>query len=165
MPSNKALAGLGALIVPIGIGLAVWDASKRGSVDPGGACEDDEQCKPGANCLSLGPDENMCASMCSVACEDGFRCVALPIELKNASGFNDLGEVYFCLPEPIAARFEPEPEPEPEPAPEPEPEVEEPEPEPEPETKAVKKKKKKRKRKKKKKKKKRSTPRVIQLTP
>jgi hypothetical protein len=166
---NKMLAGLGALIVPIGIGLAVWDASKRGSVAPGGACEDDEHCRPGGNCLNLGPDETLCAEMCSVGCDDGFRCVALPTQLKNASGFHDLGEVYFCLPESVATRFEPEKvEPPPPPPPEPEPEVE-PEPDSESEVeatapaddKATKKKKKKKRKRKKKKKKRGSGMRVI----
>jgi hypothetical protein len=94
---------VGALVVPLIVGFAVWDASKRGSMAMGEVCEEDKYCESGL-CVAAG-NTRLCAEMCSGQCRDGFTCV--PTEAPE-----DLGTVYYyCLPSELApSHTTPEPE-------------------------------------------------------
>jgi hypothetical protein len=84
---------LGALIVPVGITIAVMGVLKRNTVDIDGECTGDE-CKPGLECLS-----GTCMKSCFKAgdCPSGFTCGKINVTLKNAAGFHELGEQPYCV--------------------------------------------------------------------
>lgn len=85
---------LGLLIIPIGIGLSIFGAMKEHSVELGGSCSADSECKAG-NCLS-----GTCATTCSPSgnsCPSGFSCQGVQVQLHNQGGFHDLGTQYYCM--------------------------------------------------------------------
>jgi hypothetical protein len=66
------------------------------SVELGGSCWNDDECKAGSCLVS---DHNVCATMCSVAsdCPAGFACTAIRVTLQNQGGFHDLGPMKYCI--------------------------------------------------------------------
>jgi hypothetical protein len=94
---------LGALIVPIGIAIAVTSAMKTDSVDLGGACSDRNECKkPADACMSVG-DHEVCTMMCNPGCPSGFECAPIKVTLHNQAGFHDMEGRYCFKPEVVAA--------------------------------------------------------------
>ncbi|MBS2017982.1 MAG: hypothetical protein JST00_34215 [Deltaproteobacteria bacterium] len=87
---------LGALIVPIGIGIAVRDIVKKGSIELGGECSDSEHCKSGT-CLT--GDVGQCTKTCSKLdpCPTGFSCQPVNVTLHNQGGFHNLGTQTYCI--------------------------------------------------------------------
>ena len=59
---------LGALILPIGLGIAIHSFMQRDSVDLGGECSDREQCKaPADACLEI-EGQGVCTQQCAGPC-------------------------------------------------------------------------------------------------
>jgi hypothetical protein len=83
---------LGAVIVPIGLGIAVVSFMQRNSVEVGGSCSADEQCKKGD---SGGVCSNTCSS--SSDCAAGLACTSIKVTLTNQAGSHDLGPQKYCL--------------------------------------------------------------------
>jgi hypothetical protein len=94
---------LGALILPIGIGIAIYSASLQNSVELGGSCTDRQQCKaPADACMSLGGD-SVCTVMCNPGCPAGFECVELDVTMQNQGGFHEMKGVRYCFTKQLAA--------------------------------------------------------------
>lgn len=87
---------VGALILPIGIGIAVRDVIKKNSIELGGECSDSEHCKSGT-CLT--GDVGQCTKTCSKLdpCPSGFGCVPVNVTLHNQGGFHNLGTQTYCV--------------------------------------------------------------------
>jgi hypothetical protein len=95
---------LGALIVPIGLGIAIHSFLQRDSVEIGGECSDREQCRaPADACMSVG-ERQVCTVECGSGCPAGLECVEMNVTLQNSAGFHDLNGVRYCLPHDLAAR-------------------------------------------------------------
>ncbi|MBX3193326.1 MAG: hypothetical protein KF819_40465 [Labilithrix sp.] len=88
---------LGAIIVPIGIGIAIRDVLKRGTIDLGGECSDSEHCKS-HTCLT--GEISVCTKSCSPfdPCPSGFSCDAVNVTLNNQAGSHNLGTQHYCMP-------------------------------------------------------------------
>jgi hypothetical protein len=88
---------LGLVILPVGIGIAIVSFMQRHTVEAGGSCSDDEQCKAGSCLQSSGG--GVCASSCSADkdCGSGFACTEVKVTLQNQGGFHDLGKQRYCL--------------------------------------------------------------------
>jgi hypothetical protein len=88
---------LGLVILPIGLGIAIVSFMQRHSVEAGGSCTDDEQCKVGS-CLQ-GSGGGVCASSCSADadCGKGFACTPIKVTLQNQSGSHDMGTQKYCM--------------------------------------------------------------------
>ena len=86
---------LGALIVPIGITIAIVDVVKTNSADIGEECVNAGRCKDGLQCVS-----SKCMKSCSLAgksgCPSGYSCKKIKVTLQNQAGFHDLGEQPYC---------------------------------------------------------------------
>ena len=87
---------VGALILPIGIGIAIRDVMKKSSIELGGECSDSEHCKSGT-CLT--GDVGQCTKTCSKLdpCPAGFGCVPVNVTLHNQGGFHNLGTQSYCV--------------------------------------------------------------------
>jgi hypothetical protein len=87
---------LGAIIIPIGIGIAVRDVMKKSSIELGGECSDSEHCKSGT-CLT--GDVGQCTKTCSKLdpCPAGFGCQPVSVTLHNQGGFHNLGTQNYCI--------------------------------------------------------------------
>lgn len=87
---------LGALIVPIGIGIAVRDVLKANTLELGDECSDSKHCKSGT-CLTGEP--SVCTQDCNAlkACPAGFTCQKVKVTLQNQAGFHDLGTQSYCF--------------------------------------------------------------------
>jgi hypothetical protein len=96
---------LGAIIVPVGLGIAAWDLALQGSVPPGGECANDGQCAEG-NCLAIEGASSVCSPSCdsSRQCPAGLACVDIEVTLQNAGGFHELGAMPQCVPASFASR-------------------------------------------------------------
>ena len=94
---------LGALIVPVGIGIAIYDAATAHTVPLGGECADRDDCaEPADACLSVG-SRSVCTMQCAGSCPGGLACVGMDVTLQNAAGFHDLSGMRYCLPADMAA--------------------------------------------------------------
>ncbi len=98
---------LGALILPIGIGIAVRDVLKRNTLELGEECSSSDHCKS-HRCLE--GDVGVCTKTCSPigdACPAGFACIPVHVTLHNQGGFHDLGAQTYCMRAPAAAAAPP----------------------------------------------------------
>lgn len=93
---------LGALIVPVGIGLSARDVLKADSIELGGECSDSKHCKS-HTCLTGGT--SVCTQSCSKfdPCPNGFSCEAVSVTLRNSAGHHDLGDQSYCMRASVAS--------------------------------------------------------------
>ena len=87
---------LGALIIPVGIGLSVRDVMLKSSIELGGECSDSDHCKS-HTCLT--GDVGACTKTCNRfdRCPENFSCEQVSVTLENQAGSHDLGAQGYCL--------------------------------------------------------------------
>jgi hypothetical protein len=87
---------LGLIIVPIGIGISIYDAATEHTVPLGGECIDRDDCAaPADACLSI-DSRSICTMQCG-QCPAGFTCEDVAVTMHNRAGFHNL-DMRYCLP-------------------------------------------------------------------
>jgi hypothetical protein len=72
---------------------------KPDSVELGGACKQQEECKgPADTCMTLG-SESLCSMVCSAetACPDGYACARMDVRVEGDDGGAKAGARGYCL--------------------------------------------------------------------
>ncbi len=89
---------LGALILPIGLGIAGYDFLQRGSIPLGGECRDSEHCANSGKCLE-GSEGGICVISCIGGCPDGFVCQQVEVTYTTTQRKAiDMGAMEYCFP-------------------------------------------------------------------
>lgn len=73
--------------------------AKPDSVELGGACKQQVECKdPADTCMTLGT-ESLCSLACSAeqACPDGYACARMDVRVEGADGGGKAGAQGYCL--------------------------------------------------------------------
>ena len=86
-------------VVAFCLGL-VASCEKPDSIEFGGICREQIECKdPADTCLTVGPRAR-CSKKCSKKdkCPDGFVCAKLDITVQRDSKSSKAGEYGYCLP-------------------------------------------------------------------
>jgi hypothetical protein len=100
---------LGAAILPVIIGLAIWSFAKRGSVEVGGDCDNREQCKdPSTQCLQLGQAaefKQVCTAQCSPLCPAGLECVPISVQYGGSFTGVTVPKDEYCFRPDIAQKL------------------------------------------------------------
>lgn len=92
MPSSIRVLGLLVLV------LAGSSCAKPDSVELGGACKDQVECKdPADTCMTLG-SESLCSMVCSAetACPDGYACARMDVRVEGDDGGAKGGARGYC---------------------------------------------------------------------
>ena len=86
------------LVVPLLL-LGSLACAKQGSVELGGACKQQEECKPPSDtCMTLGT-EMLCTVACSAkaACPDDYACARMDVKVEGEGGGAAAGAQGYCL--------------------------------------------------------------------
>jgi hypothetical protein len=81
--------------------LGALACGKPDSVELGGACKQQEECKdPADTCMTLG-SELLCSMACSAeaACPDGYACARMDVRVEGEDGGGKAGASGYCLAE------------------------------------------------------------------
>ena len=79
--------------------LGVLSCAKADSVELGGVCKQQVECKdPADTCMTLG-SESLCTMACSAetACPDGYACAKMDVRVEGDDGGGKGGERGYCL--------------------------------------------------------------------
>jgi hypothetical protein len=75
--------------------------TKPDTVELGGTCKQQEECKPPSDtCMTLGT-ETLCTLACSAksACPDGYACARMDVQVKGEGGASKADAQGYCLAE------------------------------------------------------------------
>lgn len=81
--------------------LLVFACAKPDSVELGGACKQEVECKdPADTCMTLGT-ESLCSVACSAerACPEAYVCARMDVRVEGADGGDKAGAQGYCLAE------------------------------------------------------------------
>ena len=81
--------------------LGVMACAKPESIELGGACKQQVECKqPADTCMTLG-SEQLCTMACSAesACPDGYACAKMDVRVEGDDGGGKSGARGYCLAE------------------------------------------------------------------
>lgn len=79
--------------------LAALACGKPDSVELGGACKQQEECKPPSDtCMTLG-SEQLCTVACSAKtpCPDDYACARMDVKVEGEDGGDAAGAQGYCL--------------------------------------------------------------------
>jgi len=81
--------------------LATASCAQADSVELGGVCKQQVECKdPADTCMTLG-SESLCTMVCSAetACPEGYACAKMDVRVEGDDGGGKAGERGYCLSE------------------------------------------------------------------
>lgn len=79
--------------------LGALACAKADSVELGGTCKQEVECKdPADTCMTLGTD-TLCTLACSAeaACPDGYACARMDVRVEGEGGAGKAGAQGYCL--------------------------------------------------------------------
>ena len=89
---------LGALIIPIGIGISVINVMNKGTAALGASCSQNDDCSKGGQCVNI-DGKSQCTHQCSPGskspeyiCEQGFDCATISMR----AGTKDV-DINYCV--------------------------------------------------------------------
>jgi hypothetical protein len=88
------------ILLPFLLG-ALVSCAQADSVELGGACKQQVECKdPADTCMTLGT-ESLCSMVCSAeaACPEGYACAKMDVRVEGEGGDDKAGARGYCLAE------------------------------------------------------------------
>jgi hypothetical protein len=89
------------VLVVLSLSLGAHACAKADSVELGGACKQQVECKdPADTCMTLGTDM-LCTVACSAeaACPTGYACAKMDVRVEGDGGAGKAGAQGYCLAE------------------------------------------------------------------
>jgi hypothetical protein len=85
----------------VSVVLSAHACAKAESVELGGACKQQVECKaPADTCMTLGA-ERLCTLACAAEapCPSGYACAAMDVRVEGDGGAGKAGQHGYCLPQ------------------------------------------------------------------